>query len=141
MSNESLIHRPVTKYRSKGIALSTFTTVLMAVMPKCPLCWIALMSTLGVGSIVTSYWMQPVAISVLLLPLAVFLLCAHRSRSYAPFYLALAAAVAMYACKFRLNSDAGVYLSGATMLGASVWNALLTRQAANKTSTETKCHC
>lgn len=99
------------------------------------------MSALGLGSIVTSSWMHPVAISALILPLAVLLLCAHRSRSYAPFYLALTAAVAMYLCKFRVNSDAGFYLSGATMLGASFWNAVVTRQAANKDSTATKCRC
>lgn len=99
------------------------------------------MSTLGLGSIVTSYWMHPMAISALILPLGVFLLCAFRSRSYAPFYLALAAAAGMYLGKFLVNSDVGFYLSGATMVGASIWNFVATRQAASKDSADTKCHC
>ena len=139
VNSDSLIPRPVSRYGSKGIALSTLSTAFLAVMPKCPLCWLALMGTLGVGSIVSPQWMQPLAISLLLLPISVFLLCAYRTHRYGPLYLALGASVAMYLCKFHLNFAAGMYLSGMAMLGAGIWSAVVTRQA-NKSSVA-KCGC
>jgi len=83
--------------------------------------------------------MQPLAISLLLLPISVFLVCAYRTHSYGPLYLALVASVAMYLCKFHLNFATGMYLSGMAMLGAGIWSAVVTRQA-NKSSVA-KCGC
>jgi hypothetical protein len=95
------------------------------------------MSTLGLGSVIGSRWLQPLAIILLLLSASALLLSARRRRSYGPFCLGLLAVVAMYLCKFKFDYAAGVYLSGVTLLGATVWNALPKRRAAS----DVKCHC
>jgi hypothetical protein len=111
--------------------------LLMAILPKCPLCWIALTGALGFGSFMTVYWMRPIAISLLLLPLSALFLCARRARYYLPFAMATVAAVSMYFWKFVLNVDAAVYLSGLAIFSASLWNVRVMR----KVSADIKCNC
>jgi mercuric ion transport protein len=123
--------------QSRNIGFSALSAILVAAIPKCPLCWIALMSALGVGSAINSNWLQPLVVALLFLPVTVLLAGARRRRGYGPFFLGLVAAIAMYLCKFRLNYDVGVYLSGATLLGASVWNIVPKHQAADNI----QCHC
>ncbi len=53
--------------RSGNIGFSALTTILIAAMPKCPICRVALMGALGAGSIIISSWLQPVAVALLLL--------------------------------------------------------------------------
>jgi hypothetical protein len=123
--------------QSRNVGFSALSAILVAAVPKCPLCWIALTSALGVGSAINSSWLQSVVIALLFLPVSVLLFGARRRRRYGPFFLGLVAAIAMYLCKFRLNYDVGVYLSGATLLGASVWNIVPKHQAAEGV----ECHC
>jgi hypothetical protein len=125
------------KGSSRNVGVSALAAVLVAATPKCPLCWMALTSALGVGSVVNSAWLQPLAVALLFTSLGVLLARARRRRSYGPFFLGLLAAVAMCVSKFRLDYDVGVYLSGATLIAASVWNAVPGRQAAG----DARCHC
>ena len=125
------------KGRSCDVGLSVFTAALITAMPKCPLCAMALMSALGVGSLVGSTWLQPLSVALLLLSAGALFLRARRLRIYGPLYVGLAASTAIYLCKFIFDYDAGVYLGGAALLGASVWNALPERRSKN----DTHCRC
>jgi protein SCO1/2 len=129
--------RVAAEGQTGGIGFATLTTVLIAFMPKCPLCWMALMSALGVGSTINFTWPQPLAVSLLFLSVSALLLRARRRGGYGPFWLGLASALAIYLSKFRLNHDVGVYLSGAALTAASIWNALPKRRAA----ADARCHC
>ena len=110
--------------QSRNIKLSALVAVLIAAMPKCPICWMALVSALGAGSVINASWSQPLAAVFLFLPVSFLLARARRRHGYGPFFLGLIAAIAIFLCKFRLNYDIGVYLGGAILLGASVWDAL-----------------
>lgn len=125
------------RHPSRDIGFSAVATVLAVAVPKCPICWVALAGALGVGSAVSSYWSQPLAVALLLLPVSALFVRARARRGYGPFSLGLLAAVAMYLCKFRLDYEVGLYLSGATLLGASIWNAVPKRRAAD----DMQCHC
>jgi hypothetical protein len=123
--------------QSGSIGFSAVTTVLTAAMPKCPICWMALMTALGVGSAINSDWMRPLAILFLLLPVGALFVRARRRGAYGPFCLGLLAATALYLCKFNFYYDTGTYLSGGSLVAASVWNAVPKRKAAN----DVRCHC
>jgi len=123
--------------QSGSIGFSAVTTVLTAAMPKCPICWMALMSALGVGSAITADWLRPLAITFLLLPLGALFIRARRRRAYGPFFLGLLAAAAMYLCKFNFYYDVGAYFSGGALVAASVWNAVPKRRAPK----DFQCHC
>lgn len=88
------------------------------------------MSAVGAGSTISSVWLQPAALAMLLISVSALLVRARRRGGYGPFILGFVAAVSLYLFKFSLNYDPGVYLSGATLVGASIWNTLPKRQAA-----------
>lgn len=124
--------------RPSGVALSAVTTALVAVMPKCPLCWMALTSALGVGSTINSSWARPLAVALLFLSTGLLFVRARRRGGHGPFYMALAAACAVYLSKFHLGYEAGVYLGGAALVGASVWGAAPRRR---QPAPDLRCQC
>jgi hypothetical protein len=123
--------RASASLRPSGVGLSAVPVVLIAAMPKCPLCWMALMSAIGLSSTVRSTWMRPLAATLLFLSISALFIRARRRGRYAPFYLGLVAACALYFLKFTFQHNVGVYLSAATLLGASIWNALSEYRAPN----------
>jgi hypothetical protein len=120
---------------SGAIGASAISAMLTAIMPKCPICWMALMGALGVSSTINAMWMRPLAVGFLLLPVGALLLRIRCRGGYGRFFLGLACAAAMYACKFVLFYDPGVYLSGAGLVGASIWSIT------NKRRTPDKAEC
>lgn len=125
------------RLRSRSIGFSAASTLLLAIMPKCPLCWIALVSTIGVTWPVSSEWLRSFVVALSLMQLGLLLFGARRSHDYRPFLLGVIAAIALYVCKFRLALDAGVYLSGAILFCAAIWNAKLIASQPG----EIICHC
>lgn len=127
-----------TAVRHSGrIGLSAIPTMVTAVMPKCPICWMALMSALGVGSAINADWLRPLAIGFLLVPVSALFIRARRRRGYGPFFLGLVAAATMYLSKFRFYYDPAAYLGGVALVGASIWNAVARRRP----SDEIRCRC
>ena len=122
---------------SGAIGLSAIPAMLTAVLPKCPICWMALMGALGVSTTLTAGWLRPLAIFFLLIPVLFLFIRARRRRGYAPFILGVIAASAMYFFKFELFYDPGTYLSGAALVGASIWNATSKRRK----SDDIHCRC
>ena len=122
---------------STSIGFSVASTLLLAIMPKCPLCWIALVSAVGLSWPISSGWLQSLTIAFSLVPLGLLLSRAHRSRDYRPLLLGLIAAIALYVCKFRIGVDVGVYASAAALFGVTLWS---TKLAAARAS-DTGCRC
>jgi hypothetical protein len=76
-------------------------------------------------------------IALSLVPLGLILFRSRRCHDYRPFLLGLSAAVALYVFKFWLALDAGVYVSGAVLFGATLWSAKLIYQR----TSEISCRC
>ena len=135
--NNRVLRPSVLGPNSKAIGFPVIATVLAAAMPKCPLCWLVLMSTLGIGPVIGSQWLQPIMISLLVLSTAGLFVRARRLSVYGPFILGVTAAIAMYLCKFKFNYDIGVYLSGVILVSAAVWNVM----AKPRSKDDATCHC
>ena len=108
---------------SRSIVFSFTSTLLLAIAPKCPLCWIALLSVLGVSWPIDSSDLRSIVILLTLVPLGMLLVFTLRSRDYRPMLVGIIAAVALYAFKFRLGLNVGVYVSSAALFGATIWSA------------------
>jgi hypothetical protein len=106
------------------VSASTIATFLIAAVPKCPMCWIAVMGGLGAASTIHLRWLQPLAIALLFSSLLALFLRSRRRSGYGPFLLGLIAGVAMYEFKFVLDSGVGVSLSAVTLFGSSIWSSL-----------------
>ena len=124
VSDHKRIRRP---FRSFG--LSTVPVLLTIVMPKCPLCWAAIMSAVAMGPAISFRFLHPAAIVFLIVSVVTSFFRSRSRRVFAPFYLTLVAALLMYLCKFRLNYDLGVYFSAGVLFVAAIWNAFPARAA------------
>lgn len=116
---------PIAPNKIRQLGAGVLPAVAVALMPKCPLCWIAILGSLGMGSTIGALWLQPLTVFFLLLAVGAIALRARRLHTYGPLILAAGAAIAIYVFKFAAQIDAGVYLSGAMLIGASVWNSIL----------------
>lgn len=103
-------------------------TLGSALLPKltCPICWPAyagLLSSIGLGFIDYTPYLLPLTMAFLVVSVGMLAYKARRRRGFGPFFLGMAAGVAVLASKFLLESDDLMYASLAVLIGASVWNS------------------
>lgn len=104
----------------------------VSLLPKliCPLCWPAyagLLSTLGLGFLISTAYLVPLTAAFLALAVGSLAFRASRRRGLAPFWLALTAAVFVLAGKFYFESAPVAYTGVGLLVLASLWNAWLRR--------------
>ncbi len=90
MKSEAVFRLALRHQGSTG--LSAMGTALKALMPKCPLCWMALMSALGIGWYVSPRLLHPITETILLVPLGVQ---SYRVRRHGPVVVGVMAAAPM----------------------------------------------
>jgi hypothetical protein len=92
----------------------------------CPICspaCAALLSSLGLGSLATTYLL---AITIGFLAVAVAALARGGSsrRGFSPFLIGIIAALGVLGGKFWLHSDLTTYVAVGLLVVASIWNAI-----------------
>src|SRR5437016_11219090 len=86
-----------------------FPGIGVALLPKlaCPLCWPAyagVLSSLGLGFLISATYLLPITIAFLILTLTAFVFRAKQRRGYFPFGLGLIGSAATVIGKFSLGS-------------------------------------
>src|SRR2546425_10260423 len=86
-----------------------FPGIGVALLPKlaCPLCWPAyagVLSSFGLGFLISATYLLPITIAFLILTLIVLVFRAKRRRGYLPFGFGLIGAAPTRARKCRLGS-------------------------------------
>lgn len=109
------------KYEPGAAAITAF---LIAVIPKCPLCWMALLSSIGVTSAIAFEWLRPLAAFLLLISVLALFVRAKQRAMYGPFVLGVIAAGSIYLFKFRLDYAPGMYAGGIALFASSIWGNL-----------------
>ena len=89
-----------------------------------PLCWMALLSSLGVTSTIAFEWLRPLAAFLLLISLLALFVRAKQRAMYGPFVLGVIAAGSIYLFKFRLDYAPGVYTGSIALFASSIWGNL-----------------
>jgi mercuric ion transport protein len=105
----------------------------VALLPKlaCPLCWplyAGIVSSIGLGFLISTAYLLPVTVAFLILTLAVLEFRAKQRRGYGPLLLGLIASAAVLTGKFALDSNIVLYGGIGILVAASVWNAWPRRQ-------------
>jgi mercuric ion transport protein len=108
--------------------LTVLPGIGVSLLPKlaCPMCWPAyagLLSSLGLGFLVSTTYLLPVTTAFLLVAVAALGFRARARRGYGPMLLGLVAGAAVLYGKFFLESDAAMYCGVALLVAASVWNS------------------
>ena len=118
------------KKRTEGVL--TAPAVAVSLLPKvvCPICspaYTALLSSLGLGFIATTY-LLPVTVGFLAVALAALVFRASNRRGFGPFGIGIVAAGAVLAGKFWIGSESTTYVGVGLLVVASVWNAIPKRR-------------
>ena len=100
----------------------------LSALPKlaCPVCWPAyagLLSSLGLGFLLSTAYLLPLTAVFLTLALAALAFRAKSRRGSGPFLIGLIAAIGILLSKFVWESNVTIYGSVGMLAVASVWNA------------------
>jgi len=99
----------------------------VSILPKlaCPACWPAyagVLTSIGLGFLISVRYLLPLTIAFLVLALAAMLFRARDRRGYGPFLLAVLAASSVLLGKFAWDSRPTVYGAIGLLVVASLWN-------------------
>ena len=108
--------------------LLALPSVGFSMLPKlaCPACWPAyagLLSSVGLGFLVSTAYLLPLTAAFLFLAVAALVFRANKRRGYGPFVLGLVAGSAVLLGKFAWESKLTVYSALGLLVVASLWNA------------------
>lgn len=117
-------------------AAAVLPGVGVALLPKltCPMCWPAyagLLTTLGLGFLVSEGYLFTLTAAFLLLAVAALAFRASERRGYGPAALVACALVLILAGKFGLDSMPLMYSGVGLLLVSSVWNSFPRRAVAS----------
>ncbi len=108
--------------------LMTQPGVSVSILPKlaCPACWpayAALLSSIGLGFLVSTIYLLPMTVALLSLAVGAIAFRAKQRNGYGPFLLGLVAATAVLLGKFVWESKPTMYSAFGLLVIASLWNA------------------
>lgn len=100
----------------------------VSLLPKlaCPACWPAyagLLSSVGLGFLISTVYLLPLTAAFLLLALMALAVRAGQRRGYGPFLLGLAGIVGVLLGKFVWESNPTTHGAVGLLIVASLWNA------------------
>ena len=100
------------------------SALLAALLPKCPLCFMAYAGILGISGIdpfFYGFWLLPAAIVFSAFTLIILFFQAKRNGRRLPFFLGLIAILSILLSKFYLNSSFVFYTALVLLLVSSIW--------------------
>jgi mercuric ion transport protein len=108
-------------------SLVALAGVGVSLLPKlaCPMCWPAyagLLSSIGLGFLLSAAYLLPLTVGFLALALAAMAFRARTRRGYGPLLLGLVAATGVLTGKFVWEGDAIMYGAVGLLVTASLWN-------------------
>ncbi len=115
-----------------------------SVLPKlaCPACWPAyagLMTSIGLGFLMSAVYLLPLTAALLLLALVAMLFRAKARRGYGPFLLGVLAGIGVLVGKFDWASSPAMYGGVGLLIIASFWNTWPRRDKPNEARTYFHC--
>lgn len=101
----------------------------ISILPKvvCPVCspaYAAVLSSLGLGFLMSTAYLLPVTIIVLSVSLGSLAFRSARRRGLWPFWIGTAGAVSILVGKFWLNAPPLTVVGVAVLVFAAIWNAI-----------------
>src|SRR5215469_10108269 len=117
----------VVARRARQQGWLTVPGICVAFLPKlaCPFCWpfyAGIVSSVGLGFLISTKYLLPLTIAFLSLTLAALAYHAKQRRGYGPFVLGIVGGVAVLIGKFALESNSATFTGIVILVVASTWN-------------------
>jgi mercuric ion transport protein len=101
----------------------------VSMLPKviCPICspaYAAVLSSLGLGFLVSTTYLLPVTVALLAVAVGALAFRASSRRGLRPFWMGMIAASSVVAGKFWVDSATMTYAGVGLLVFASVWNVI-----------------
>jgi len=131
-----------TRWRQGMLALPS---IGVSMLPKlaCPACWPAyagLLTSIGLGFLISTVYLLPLTAAFLLLPLGAMLFRAKARRGYGPFFLGVLAGIGVLVGKFGWESGPTTYGAVGLLVIASLWNTWPRRDKRDEARTCSSCN-
>ena len=113
-------------WKRRQTAVMTISSVLLAVAPKCPFCFLAYFGIFGVATTSMSVyrvWLPPLTGIWLALTVTMLFFQRGGQRRYGPVILGICAGFSVFAGKFLINNQTLVYAGIVSLVAAAVWRA------------------
>lgn len=125
--------------------LLALPSVGVSMLPKlaCPACWPAyagLLTSLGLGFLISAAYLLPLTAAFLVLALGAMLFRARERRGYGPFLLGILAAGGVLLGKFVWDSNPVMYGAVGVLVIASLWNTWPRRGSQIGVPTDPNCN-
>src|SRR5712692_6539944 len=127
-------------WKQQRTTLMGISSALLAVAPKCPICFLAYFGIFGVATASASVyrvWLPPVTAIWLALTVAMLFFQRAGQRRYSPALLGIFAGLAVFVGRFIFDYQALVYAGITALVAAVVWRSWFRRSA----STESCSQC
>jgi protein SCO1/2 len=114
------------KSRMSGL-FSALLSFFVVFFPKCPLCWAAYLSILGItniGVLRFTHWLLPVFVLLLFINLFSLYRGARRRNGFLPFYMSLSGILCIVFPGLILHMKMGSYLGLCLILPGAMLNSL-----------------
>lgn len=111
--------------------VGTASSLAVAFLPKCPLCWAAYLSALGIAGVERvpyAPWLLPVFVTVMLIHLTITWRQARSSGARLGFWVACAGASAVAVSRFGSAGEHVGFVGVALILGGSLLTAMRARR-------------
>lgn len=123
--------------RSVSLLVSIMFPFIAALLPKCPLCVMAILSVLGLSIDINAEIFYPLTFLFILLGLGAMTLQARHKQEFKPLFLGILASMLIIAGKFYLPISI-IFYSGLLLFTVAImWNIFLPEKAKFKAG----CKC
>lgn len=112
---------PAERRGRRRLGFTLVPALAAALLPKCPLCLMGVMSAVGLSFSIKASWLLPLSLFFLLTTTVALTLQARAGRSYRTLVLGVGAVAVITSSKFYVDSNLLTY-SGVVILAAhSLW--------------------
>jgi hypothetical protein len=111
----------------RGTTLFLVWPAILALTPKCPLCFFMILGASGAAGAAAAAWMPAAMVVSLVISVAAVFLRSRLERRYGPAVVALIAAVTIVTGKFVIQSTAAVYAGAAALFIAAIFHFAVER--------------
>lgn len=129
-----------TRRRHWRLNVALLPALLIAALPKCPLCLLAyagVVGSIGLDPILYRAWLLPLTLVFAAAALMMLAYRAPRRHGYRPLLLGVVAVAMIVAGKFILDFLPLLVVGMVLLLAASVWNSWPQKEKAARAG----CHC